>query len=367
MAEGSDSKTEKASPKKRRDERKKGNVFQSKDIITVFSVLMMFLTLKIMLPFIYDYLSKFMRDVFSRLSNTSELTITLAAELFMQCVIAFILVAGPMLLISMTVGVIASGVQTKFIVSFESIKPKFSNMSILKGIKRMFSLRSVVELLKSMLKITLITVILYLDFTKLVRHFVTAMSVDLMSAIVFILDAIMDMVIKIVLAFGALSLFDYLYQWWDYEKKMKMSKQEVKEEYKHMEGDPQIKGKIKERQRKMAMQRMMQSVPTADVVVRNPTHFAVALRYDVDKDDAPIIVAKGQDLVALRIIEIAEQHGIPTTENPPLARALFKNVEPNMQIPGQFYAVIAEIMAWVYDLKKNKDAKEPDVLYEEPQ
>ena len=225
---------------------------------------------------------------------------------------------------------------------------------MLKGIKRMFSMRSVVELVKSLIKVSIIGIILYMDFKDIAQNFSETMSIDLMSAIVFILDSVMDMVIKVVLAFATLSLFDYLYQWWDYEKKLKMSKQEVKEEYKHMEGDPQVKGKIKEKQRQMAQQRMMASVPTADVIVRNPTHFAVALRYDTDKDETPIVVAKGQDNMAFRIIAIAQENGIPMTENPPLARALYKTVEVNAPIRGEFFVAVAEIMAWVYALKNKK-------------
>lgn len=357
MAGGdSGSKTEKASAKKRRDERKKGNVFQSKDIITVFSVLSIYLALKIMLPFIYDYMAIFMEKFIVNMNNFSEMTTEIAMQVLRDGAMAVILMAGPMLAVAMLVGIIASGVQTRFIISFESIKPKFSNMSIGKGIKRLFSMRSVVELIKSLIKVSVIGFVLYTDFAEMARIFPTLMAMDIMSGVVYILESVMGMVFSVVIAFAALSMFDYLYQWWDYEKKLKMSKQEVKEEYKHMEGDPQVKGKIKERQRKMAMQRMMQAVPTADVVVRNPTHFAVALRYNIEKDDAPIIVAKGQDLVALKIIELAELHGIPTTENPPLARALYKNVEPNSPIPYEFYTVIAEIMAWVFSLKQEKDS-----------
>jgi flagellar biosynthetic protein FlhB len=131
-----------------------------------------------------------------------------------------------------------------------------------------------------------------------------------------------------------------------------MSKQEIKEEYKQLEGDPQIKGQIRDRQRKMATQRMMQQVPTADVIIRNPTHFAVALKYDIEKNSAPIVVAKGQDYTALKIIEIAEQHHIPMTENRPLARALYSTVEINREIPQEYYLILAEIMAWVYSTKK---------------
>lgn len=357
--EDSGSKTEKASPKKRRDERKKGNVFQSKDITTVFSIFLIFMALKFLMPFIYEQVYHLMRSTILSVSYIDELTIKYCMKILKDCTITLLFVAGPIMLVSILVAILSSAIQTKFILSFESLKLKFSNMSILKGIKRMFSLRSIVELVKSLIKVVLIVMILYMDFINIVGNFPNLMSIDLIGGIVYIFESIMDMVIKIVLAFATLSMFDYLYQWWEYEKKLKMSKQEVKEEYKHMEGDPQIKGKIRERQRKMATQRMMQAVPTADVVIRNPTHFAIALRYNPDLDDAPIIVAKGQDIIALKIVELAEQNGIPTTLNPPLARALYKIVEPNTAIPGQFYAAIAEIMAWVYALKSDKSAQAP--------
>lgn len=357
MAGGGESKTEKATPKKRKDERKKGNVFQSKDIITVASILIIFVVLKFMFPFIYSHLSGFMINIFSYIGSNDTLTLTLGKEIFMQCVTAFVVSCGLVILLSMIIGVVASGVQTKFIVAFDSIKPKFSRMNPLKGIQKLFSLRSVVELLKSMLKVILISVVLYMAYEKISHDFPKLLNVGVESGIIFICDAIMDVVIQICLVFGVIAFFDYLYQWWDYEKNLKMSKQEIKEEYKHMEGDPQVKGKIKERQRHMAAQRMMQAVPTADVVVRNPTHYAVALRYDIEKDMAPIVVAKGQDLVALKIIEIAEANNVPTTENVPLARALYASVDVNMPIPPEYYTLLAEVMAWVYSLKQKETKK----------
>lgn len=347
-----DSKTEKATPKKRRDERKKGNVFQSKDIVTVFSILALFFLLKFTFPFIYRYLSDYIIEIFAVMGTTHEITQTFLTELTIKSVIAVFITVGPMMLAAMAVGIIASGVQTKFIFAYDSMKFKFSRMSFGKGLKRLFSMRSIVELLKSLIKVIIIGFVLFNAFSNISRDLTKLMLVDIMSGILFIFNSIMDTVIQITMVFGAIAFFDYLYQWWDYEKNLKMSKQDLKEEYKHMEGDPQVKGKIKEKQRKISMQRMMQSVPTADVVIRNPTHFAIALKYDMEKDAAPIVVAKGQDLVALKIIEIAEKHNIPTTENKPLARALYETVEPNRPIPGEFYTVLAEIMAWVYTLKK---------------
>ena len=165
---------------------------------------------------------------------------------------------------------------------------------------------------------------------------------------------LMLMVFNISIAFAAISALDYAYQWWDYERQIKMSKHDIKEEFKQMEGNPQIKGKIKEIQRKMAMSRMMQAVPSADVVIKNPTHFAVALKYDIEKDGAPMLVAKGQDELALRIIKTAEQSNVPVIENKPLARSIFSQTQLNQEIPQEHYAEIAEILVYIYKLNKKE-------------
>ena len=182
-------------------------------------------------------------------------------------------------------------------------------------------------------------------------NFERTLKLDLISSTAFVLDCVMKLVMKVSIAFVAISAFDYFYQWWDYEKQLKMSKQEVKEEYKQTEGNPQIKGKIKELQRRMAMSRMMQSVPTADVVLRNPSHFAVALKYDGEKDAAPIVVAKGQDEIAFKIIQIAEENGVQVVENKPVARALYAMTKVSGMIPEEFYGTVAEILVYVYKLE----------------
>jgi len=159
-----------------------------------------------------------------------------------------------------------------------------------------------------------------------------------------------NLVMQIALAFLVLAFFDYLYQRWEYERKLRMSKQEIKEEYKQTEGDPQVKGKIKELQRRMAQQRMMQQVPSADVVIRNPTHVAVALRYKPDKDDAPVVVAKGLDELALRIVSVAEENGVAVIENVPLARGLYADAPMDQMIPMEFYGPVAEVLVYVLKL-----------------
>jgi len=346
------SKTEEATPKKREDERKKGNVFQSNDVISAFSILALFYTIKFVLPFIYQYMTNFLTKYFSYIKTVNVFSADFAMDVAKDSFITLLLLAGPMMLVSIAVGVIATGVQTGFKISGENLKFKFSKLSPIQGFKRMFSMRSITELIKAMIKIAIMSYILYSAFRSIAVFFTQLMYEDIMQATVFILNSIMNIVLQISMAFIFIAAFDYLYQWWEYERNIKMSKQEIKDEYKQLEGDPQIKGQIKDRQRKMAMKRMMQKVPTADVIVRNPTHFAIALKYDIEKNGAPIVVAKGQDYTALKIIEIAEQHNIPMTENKPLARALYSAVEVNREIPPEYYAVLAEIMAWVYSLKK---------------
>lgn len=346
------SKTEKATPKKREDERKKGNIFQSSDVVSALSILALFLVLKMAVPFMYHYLSMFLSKYIAYIKTVRALSSEFAMDVAKDALIALFLLAGPVMLTAIAVGVIAAGAQTRFKISKENLKIKFSRISPIQGMKRLFSLRSITELIKAMLKISIIFYILYSSFMNIAKYFTKLMFEDIFDAVIFIMNSIMDIVIQLSMVFILIAAFDYLYQWWEYERNIKMSKQEIKEEYKQMEGDPQIKGQIKERQRKISMQRMMQQVPTADVIVRNPTHFAVALKYDIEKNSAPIVVAKGQDYMALKIIEIAEQNKIPMTENVQLARALYKSVEVNREIPEEYYVILAEIMAWVYSLKK---------------
>lgn len=346
------SKTEKATPKKRQDERKKGNIFQSADIISAVTLLTIFLVLRIFVPGYYEYMQMFMTRYFTYGQSIDMLTPSQVIDIAKDCVSAVFTLAGPIMLTSIVIAVIGTAAQTKLKFSREKIKFKFSNISPLQGIKRIFSLRSIVELVKSVVKIVILTYILYSALINMSHEFPKLMYAEVYQSVVFILQSILSLVIQLSIAFIAISALDYLYQWWEYERNIRMSKQDIKEEYKQMEGDPHVKGQQRERRRKMSMQRMMQQVPTADVIVRNPTHFAVALRYDIEKDVAPIVVAKGKDYVALRILAVAEQNQIPMTENKALARALYSEVEVNGQIPSQYYVVLAEIMAWVYSMKR---------------
>lgn len=345
-------KTEKASPKKRRDERKKGNVFQSKDVVTVGAIAISFLVLNFSTTYIYKNTSDIFRKYVLLMKTTYAITDPIITQIFKDIAFAIFASCGLLMVAVAITSVVFTGAQTKFLISRENIKFKFSKLNPLNGIKRMFSIRSVVEVLKNLIKISILGYVIYSSVIKNLFQIPKLVSIDLVSSVNFISSSIMTIVKSVIIAFIAISGFDFLYSWWEYEKNIKMSKQEVKEEYKQMEGDPKVKGKIKEKQRAMSMSRMMQQVPQADVIIRNPTHYAVAIKYDIEKDNAPLVLAKGQDNIAMKIVEKAQEHKINVVENVPLARALYANAEINHEIPLEFYEPVAEILAWVYGLKK---------------
>ncbi|HIX29597.1 MAG TPA: flagellar biosynthesis protein FlhB [Candidatus Blautia stercoravium] len=348
-----DSKTEKATPKKRRDQRKEGHVFSSKDVIIVASLLGTFYGMKILFPSIYRAVRENMVYYLNNAVFIDELSIPKLRAIGIDAIKVLAETILPLGFISIALAVVATGVQTKFIFTAKSASFKMSNLSIIKGIKNLFSLKNLVELLKGMLKIGILCVVLYQVLEADMWNIARMMDMDVQSSSVYMLQMVMSMVLKIGLIFAAIAGFDYFYQRWEYEKKIRMSKQELKEEYKQTEGNPEIKGKIRNLQRSRAKNRMMQAVPEADVIIRNPTHFAVALKYDVHQNNAPILVAKGQDLIALKIVEIGEANGVTIIENKPLARGIYASTPLDGEIPAEYYGVVAEILVQVFR-KNNK-------------
>ena len=344
-------KTEKATPKRRRDERKKGNVLMSRDVVAVATLFASYVTLRIGLPLIAEAMASLVRFC---IGLTGSLPTggasAIGAELKAQSMMALARSVALPLLITILAAVVATFAQTKLLVSFEALQPKFSRLNPLQGIKRLFSLKSIIEALKGVLKIAILLFLIYRFVKGALLRFSQYMHMDLAQSIQSMLELGLDLLLKVAVAFLVLSFFDYLYQWWEFERQLKMSKQEIKEEYKQMEGDPQIKGKIRELQRRMARSRMMQAVPGSDVVIRNPTHFAVALRYRVGQDAAPVVVAKGQDALALRIVAVAEQSGVAVVENKPLARALYASAEVGQMIPAEQYGPVADVLVYIYKL-----------------
>ena len=348
-------KTEKATPKKRRDERTKGNVMMSKDVVAVATLLGCLAMLRIMGDTVVEQAKNLFASSFSLIAESGAATAGQSLrELFTRCILVFVTVAGPFLAVTALLAVAATFAQTRMLVTGESLKPKFNRISPLQGFKRLFSMRSVVETLKSLLKIVVLLYLIFSYFGDTAVGFSRFFDMELGQACSILFNDILALVLRVAVAFVVLAAADYFYQWWDYERQMRMSKQEIKEEYKQTEGDPQVKGKIKEIQRRRAQQRMMQQVPGADVVIRNPTHVAVALRYKPEKDDAPVVVAKGLDELALRIVAVAEENRVAIVENVPLARSLFAGTDLDREIPPEFYGPVAEILVYVLKLDQKE-------------
>lgn len=344
--------TEKASPRKREDERKKGNVFQSKDATVIASVLIAFFTVSIFISFFLRQLDYNFALQLDRMVSIDVLTADDIMNLFFELIILFAKTVLPVLVIIGIASFILVGVQTRFLFSYEQIKFKFERINPLNGIKKLFSLRSVVELLKAMLKMLLLVWILWGNVKKVINILPSLIDWELVQGVKFAGGEIMSLVIAVAIAFGIVAAADYLYQYWEYEKGIRMTKQEVKDEYKQMEGNPEVKSARRQKQREYAQRRMMENVKEADIVVRNPTHYAVALKYKLDEDTAPVVVAKGKDNIALKIIEEAEKYSIATVENRPLARSLYELADIDDLIPPELYQPVAELLAWFYSQDK---------------
>ena len=347
-------KPEKATPKRKQDERKKGNVFQSREIVIVFSLLASFYGLQFLGPYMINAIQQCIRDFFNEAATVRELGYSEVILYFIDGCGVFLVAAMPMLLICAFVTIVCTMAQTRGLFTMKSAAPKFSRLNPIEGIKKMFSMRGVVELLKSLAKIIVLGYIIWLQFRDEFWAFPRLMDMEPLQGMAFTANIVLEIAKSAAIVMAFVAAADYFYQWWDYEKNLRMSKQELKEEYKQTEGDPQVKGKIRERQQAQARQRMMQKVPGADVVIRNPTHFAVALKYDPQRSSAPVVVAKGADSLALRIVAVAQENGVFITENKPLARGLYEAVDLDREIPDRFYQPVAEVLAFVYSLKKKE-------------
>jgi len=352
-ASGGQEKTEKATPKKRRDAREKeGNILQSKEVNTAFSLLGVFMALSVLASFMYIQLQAAMRFFLGRIGDTEPVTSSVITATAITLLRYIVTIVGPLLLVALFVGVVPTVFQSKGLFTMKPLKPKFSKLNPITGVKRLFSLQSFVNVIKGIIVISIICGLVYTRITDLLPEIRKMQQMELQQGVLFTAKNIFSIVILIVIIFAFVAAADYIFQWWQFEKKLKMSKQEVKDEYKQIEGDPQIKSKIKQKQREVAMGRMMQEVPGADVVVRNPTHYAVALRYDPEQMiSAPRVVAKGQDELALKIIKVAEEAGVPLHEDRQLAKEMHDNLRLGQDIPHTLFTAVASIFAELETIK----------------
>jgi len=345
-------KTEVPTEKKRRESREEGQVAFSKELSSAALLAGIVLTLVATSPIILDAMRQLMSQIFRDLAQRKELSIdsifTLSGEILSIILPAF----APFAAVIIFAGIFASVLQVGVQITFKAISPKFNKISPLTGLKRLFSSQSLADFLKSMAKLIIVGFVGYLTYIDKITE-LNGLSVSTPESIlIYNFTVVAEVAGKIVLALVAIAIFDYFYQRWHHEQQLMMTKQEVKDETKQTEGDPQLKARIRQIQREMSNARMMQEVPKADAVIVNPTHFSVAILYDRDVMTAPEVIAKGADHLALRMRTVARENNVPILERPELARDLYANVEIGDDIPERFYKAIAEILAFVYRLRK---------------
>lgn len=346
-------KTEPATDKKLRDARDEGKVAKSKELTAAFDLIVLFLVLKVFMSFVGEKLLGFFSYIYNRmpdfLNETQKDMSSVTVRNFMNDIILqFLLTCLPFFIFGVVVTILVSIVQVGWKVTTKPMAPKLDKFNPINGFKRIFSKDAIFELIKSVLKIG---VILYMAYSSIKSHqndIFVLYELPLKRAVALVGDIIINTGLKISIVYLIVGIVDYIYNKHKFNEDMKMTKQEVKDEFKNTEGDPAIKGQQRKRMQEASQRRMMQDVPKADVVITNPTHFAVAIKYDADTNQAPVVTAKGQDYVAMKIKEIARDNNIRIVENKPLARMLFHNVELGAEIPPELYQSVAEILAMIY-------------------
>jgi flagellar biosynthetic protein FlhB len=347
--------TEQATPRRREEARKQGQVAKSHEIASV-AILLACLTY-----FNFDsarltnrmmgLVSGFLKESGTLPINTNNIQI-----LTIGWVYEFFIFIAPLLMTVLIAGILANFIQVGFVFSAEALEPKFSKIDPVKGFQRLFSLKSFAELAKSILKLCIVSYVAYVTVKGEIECLPSLMDRSVGGIMVYMGEISFKIILRTSWVLIVLAILDYVYQRWEYEKGLRMSRQEIKDEYKQTEGDPLMKARIRRIQREMARKRMMSKVPKADVVITNPDHIAVALEYDQLKMFAPVVVAKGVGFIAEKIKEIAKQNNVPIIENKPLAQVLNKMVKVNEVIPENLYKAVAEVLAYIYGLKEKRVA-----------
>jgi flagellar biosynthetic protein FlhB len=355
FAEGGD-KTEPATEKKLSDARKEGQVAKSREIANGLGLLGTFVILKVWA----GYAGKQFLTIFSVIYEmipdvvvfwNGDMPSREIAVVVRQVLLKILTMIAPILAVGFLIAFLSDVIQVGWKPTSKPMQPKLSKLNPASGIKKIFSVNSLVELVKSIAKIGLIAYISYGFIVKKLTILFNLYDMTLMEGIQTAADLVISLGIRISAVYMIIAAADFAYQKIKFAKDMRMTKQEIKDEYKQSEGDPQIKGKIKQKMQEASRRRMMQSLPQADVVITNPTHFAVAIKYDSNVADAPIVIAKGEDYMAAKIKEAARSYDIEIVENKPLARMLYANVDVGQAIPPELYQAVAEVLAYVYHLK----------------
>ena len=349
-------KSEQPTAKKLSDARKEGQVAKSQEVATAFSLLALFVILRVLYPFMGSNFAAIFERVYNNIPNVARtydgfLPIATISSILTNAILTMLLITSPFLIIGFLIAFICDLVQVGFKPTSKPLQPKLSKLNPISGMKKIFSTRKLFELGKSILKLAVMAVVIYSFFTGRTESLFLLYDMPLGQAIGLMGNLIISLGLRIAAAYMVIAFLDLIYQRRKFNKDMMMTKQEVKDEYKNSEGDPAVKSAQKRRMMEASRRRMMQQLPQADVVITNPTHYAVAIKYDAEESDAPIVIAKGADYLAQKIKEIARDNDVEIVENKPLARMLYANVEVGELVPPELYKAVAEVLAYVYHLK----------------
>ncbi len=343
-----------ATPRKLEQARKEGQVVKSKDFSTAVSLLILFSAIVGLAPFVWSQIAQLFDLMYEQIPNAHVGTIGIA-YIFTITVKTAVLIIGPILFLAWLVAVLADFIQVGPLVAVAPLMPKLDKLNPTKYFKNIMSIKTLFELFKNILKVALLGYIGWVVYTAHIEHILMLAAIDNHFAILKEFgELITEFIFKACIAFLVISAADYGVTKWKFLKDQKMSFKEIKDEYKNTEGDPNVKAALRQRRMQMLQRGMMDAVPDADFVVTNPTHVACALKYKSEEMESPMLIAKGTELIAKKIIAIAREHGVPVIENPPVARALFKMVDLNQQIPPELYKAVAEILLFVYNLKNKQ-------------
>ncbi len=352
MAQQSGEKTERATPKKRRDARERGQVIKSHDLVTALSLLVIFVAIAAFGSVMVDGLTGLMKGFLGAgTSLPKSYDIATMRSLMGGTVLRTMYILLIPLAAAFLAALVFNYLQVGFLFSTKAAAPKFSRISMIEGFKRIFSRKTLVELLKSVIRLGILVKVGYDQYMLQIQQTPQLMRGDAAFTAAQTADMLLSMAFKLAIALAVFAPFDYLYQWWSYERELRMTKQELRDEYKLTEGNPQTKSRIRQKQRQMSGARMMQAVAEADVVITNPTHFAVALSYKESVNKAPVVVAKGTDYLAKKIKERAKELNISVVEDRTLARGLYFFCDIGQEVPEDMYQAVAEVLAYVYRMK----------------
>ncbi|MGM0370207.1 MAG: flagellar biosynthesis protein FlhB [Bacillota bacterium] len=346
-------KTEDPTPKRREESREEGQVAESTELNTALTLLFSFVVLFFVMPSIIRKIMSFITKIYTQYFGM-DLNIVNVHNLAMEVMLLILDLVAPLFVMVIIIGVLATILQIGFLFSPQIVQPDFSKLNPIQGVKQMFSKKTLVELVKSVSKITIVVSIAYLTIKGVLDQFIILIYSSTSRVIEFLGGLSFTIAMRVSLVFIVVGIADLFYQRWEHEQQLKMSKKEVEEERKQSEGNPEIKSQRKQKQQEMAQERMMQDVPDADVVITNPTHFAIAIKFNIEEMEAPVIIAKGQDEIAQKIKKIARENEIEIVEEKPLARALYKMADIGDEIPPELYQAVAEILAYVYQADEER-------------